>query len=340
VVGDGGAGQLDGGLSQSDLGPPVDGARTTGEVSGGSGGVDAAGGPAATDVAGGSAGMGGAGGSTDSAVDVASQAPDGRTDTTGVPPDTSRADDADVAVGPPDVARDLGVPADAPVGTTDTGGGSSTGNAIVDRLAAASAACGPQSRLTVPVGWQMVLAGELGCTFYAPPSWQAIGAGTPSTFAVEDSSRVTGVAVMAGVDSTGTATCTPHGVASWMFANNQDCVGFQELYWQDSVDVVAGVQIPRGDMVYSCTQGGVPIAGYLMVQIHGTWPLCNLLAFAFWMPQTDIETRTCTLTQALNSIQCPQGGTGCDEATCENDCIANGNRTGFCDSEGSCVCSN
>jgi hypothetical protein len=235
--------------------------------------------------------------------------------------------------GPRDSGTDGGT--DAPPASRETGPDLSAGNSIVERLAAAAALCGPQSPRTVPVGWQMVMAGEKGCTFYAPPTWLAIGAGTPNTFVVEDSTRVTGSAVMAGVDSTGTATCTPHGVASWIFANNKDCVGFRELYWKDSVDVIAGIQIPRGDMVYSCTQSGVPVAGYLVVQIHGTWPMCNLLTFAFWMPETQIETRTCTLTQTLNSIQCPQGGGSCDDSTCAQSCDSG---LGACDDNGACVC--
>lgn len=240
--------------------------------------------------------------------------------------------------GPRDAAADFAP--DVPSGGKDTAPDTSTGNAIADRLAAAAAACGPQSRLTVPVGWQMVPAGELGCAFYAPGGWLTIGAGTPMTFAVEDQSRLVGSSVMAGVDSSGTATCTPHGVATWLFANNQDCVGWKELYWKDGVDVVAGIQIPRGDLVYSCTQSGTPIAGYMVVQIHGTWPMCNILAFAFWMPETQIEARTCTLTQTLNSIQCPQGATGCDDAQCRQECVASGNASGACASDDSCYCTN
>ena len=68
------------------------------------------------------------------------------------------------------------------------------------------------------------------------------------------------------------------------------------MSWKDGIDNVAGVLIPLGELVYSCTQGGVPIVGYLVAQIHGTVPLCNLLAVAFWMPEQQIEARTCTLT--------------------------------------------
>jgi hypothetical protein len=207
-------------------------------------------------------------------------------------------------------------------------------------MAVAAAACGPQSPRTVPPGWQMVRAGELGCTFHAPAAWSPIGAGTPATFVVEDQTRVTGSSVLAGAEITGTATCTPHGIATWMFANNPDCAGWKELYWKDSVETVAGIQIPRGDLVYSCTQGGVPITGYMTVQIHGTWPLCNLLAFAFWMPEAQIESRTCTLTQTLNSIQCPSGGTGCEDIPCRRECIELGNRSGACTSDGACTCTN
>jgi hypothetical protein len=246
---------------------------------------------------------------------------------------SSPADAADARVQGADVTPDV-----VAVGK-DTAPDITSGNAIVDRIAVAVASCGSQSHFTVPVGWQMVMVGEKGCTFYAPPNWLSIGAGTPTTFVVEDSTRVTGSSVLAGVDTTGTATCTPHGIANWLFANNQDCVGYQELYWKDSVDDVAGVQIPRGDLVYSCTQGGVPIAGYLMAQIHGTFPFCNMVVMAFWMPQTQIESRTCTLTQTLNSIQCPHAGGGCDDASCAQDCIANGSQTGFCSADGSCVCS-
>jgi len=146
--------------------------------------------------------------------------------------------------------------------------------------------------------------------------------------------------VLAGVETTGTATCTPHGIATWLLANNKDCVGFKELYWKDGVDIVAGLQIPRGDLVYSFTQAGIPIVGYLVVQIESTWPLCNLLASAIWMPDTQIETRTCTLTQTLNSIQCPQGSTGCDDTTCRTDCIAEGSLSEACTSDGSCTCTN
>jgi hypothetical protein len=229
---------------------------------------------------------------------------------------------------------------DAAVDARDATPVASTGSVVGDRLAVAAASCGPQSFYTVPNGWQMVFAGESGCAFYAPAGWSTIGAGTPMTFAVEDSTRVTGSSVLAGVDTSGTATCTPHGVASWMFASNKDCVGFQELYWKDGVDLVAGLQIPKGDLIYSCTQSGVPIVGYMVVQIHGTWPFCNILAVAFWMPQTQIETRTCTLTQTLNSLQCPTGGSGCQDASCRSECIANGNQSGACTSDGSCTCTN
>jgi hypothetical protein len=137
-----------------------------------------------------------------------------------------------------------------------------------------------------------------------------------------------------------TVTCTPHGVVTWMFAKNTDCLGFKELDWKERVDNVLGVLIPRGDLVYSCTQAGVPIVGYMMVQIHGTSPWCNMLVEAFWMPETQIEARTCTLTQTLNSIQCPQGGTGCDDSACRRDCIAEGNASSACTSDDSCMCTN
>jgi hypothetical protein len=314
---DGGGGRIDGGMSAGDTMSSTDTARAGAEAGGVTFDLPAA--------------------PRDAAVDLPAAVQDVRGDAPGVDRDVAGRD---VLPGTPDVAMapDVAV-RDSAADGKDTSGGA-TGNPIVDRMAAAAAACGPQSRLTVPAGWQMVLAGEKGCAFYAPPTWQTIGAGTPTTFAVEDATRVTGSAVMAGVDSTGTATCTPHGVASWMFANNKDCVGFKELYWKDGVDVVAGIQIPRGDMVYSCTQSGVPIAGYVVVQIHGTWPLCNLLAFAFWMPETQIEARTCTLTQTLNSIQCPQGGGGsCSDATCRQGCVADGYQSGACNASDQCVCS-
>jgi hypothetical protein len=333
VIVDGGSGQVDGGppadtrpAKTEVLPPALDTAPATRDLSG-----------LAAEVPPGADAVGATGGGRDAGGDQT----DGLRD---LP-----VGNADQAQGMPEVAvpRDVGVDdradapssggdtADAPPVRRDSGPDLSPNSSIVERLAGAAALCGPQSRLTVPVGWQMVLAGEKGCAFYAPPSWLVIGAGTPNTFVVEDSTRVTGSAVMAGVDTTGTATCTPHGVASWLFANNKDCVGFRELYWKDSVDVIAGIQIPRGDMVYSCTQSGVPIAGYLMVQIHGTWPMCNLLTFAFWMPETQIETRTCTLTQTLNSIQCPQGGGSCDDSTCAQSCDSG---MGACDDNGACVC--
>ncbi|MBN2576807.1 MAG: hypothetical protein JXP73_19750 [Deltaproteobacteria bacterium] len=304
------------------------------QVDGGFPGIDAS--PGLPDVA---AATGDVLGEPDRA-DTALVARDGGDATSGDAPQIPS--DAPQAPAEAGSQREIGsdLPQDAPVGAKDAANEMLAGSSAVDRLAAAAAACEPQSRLTVPVDWQMVLAGELGCTFYAPASWQTIGAGTPMTFVVEDQSRVTGSSVMAGVDATGTATCTPHGIATWMFANNQDCVGFKELSWQEGVDVVAGIQIPRGEMVYSCTQSGIRTVGYLLVQIHGTWPLCNLLAFAFWMPETQIEARTCTLTQTLNSIQCPQGGTGCDDAACRQECIANGYAWGACDSDDACACSN
>jgi hypothetical protein len=260
---------------------------------------------------------------------------------------------SDVPTARPEVGRDLGLadtnsakldtalatsPDSAP-GKLDTF--PSSGNATVDRLAVAAALCGPQTFRTVPVGWQMVMVGEGGCTMEAPPLWTPIGAGTPTTFVVEDkNTRVTGSSVMAGVDLTNTVTCTPHGVVTWMFAKNTDCVGFKELDWKEKTVNVAGLLLPTGDLVYSCTQGGVPIVGYMMVQIEGTSPWCNMLVEAFWMPETQIEKSTCTLTQTLNSIQCPKGGSGCDDSTCRADCVSAGNASGACTSDDSCMCTN
>jgi hypothetical protein len=342
AVPDGGISHLDGGASKPDAALASDGAGPNADVVLGPGG-DTSGGGTSVDGASGPRDVGAdvAGGARDAATDVASGQQDAGADVGSSGRDTALVVTADAIQAPPDLAglRDVAADAtvDAPASKRDVG--SSTGNALVDRLGAAAAACGPQTRLTVPAGWQMVLAGEKGCAFYAPPTWLVAGAGTPTTFAVEDSSRVTGSAVLAGVDSTGTATCTPHGVASWIFANNKDCVGFKELYWKDSVDMIAGIQIPSGELVYSCAQSGVPVVGYMVVQIHGTWPLCNLLSFAFWMPETQIETRTCTLTQTLNSIQCPQGSGACDDSSCNQSCVAGGSQWGSCDADGECVCS-
>jgi hypothetical protein len=258
----------------------------------------------------------------------------------------------DVPTAQPEVGRDLGLAdsssakLDSALATSpDTASGKldtfpSSGNATVDRLAVAAALCGPQSVRTVPVGWQTVIVGESGCSMDAPPTWIPIGAGTPTTFVVENQTRVTGSSVMAGVDLTSTVTCNPHGVVTWMFAKNTDCVGFKELDWKEKMVNVAGLLIPEGDLVYSCTQGGVPIVGYMMVQIEGTSPWCNMLVEAFWMPETQIESRTCTLTQALNSLRCPQGGTGCDDSACRTECIAGGNASGACTSDDSCMCTN
>jgi hypothetical protein len=55
------------------------------------------------------------------------------------------------------------------------------------------------------------------------------------------------------------------------------------------------------------------------------------------MPQTQIEIRTCTLTQTLNSIQCPQGSAACEDTACRDDCIAEGGLSGACTSDGSCT---
>jgi hypothetical protein len=336
---DGGGSRIDGASQRSETAPALDGA--------GPSSIDTA--PTSNDVR-----VSGEAGSDAKTVDLTAGVEAAQLDVTGAALDAgtnvegglrdSGPAPADLPSSTPDVAdsriQGADVTPDVVPVVRDTAPDTiSTGNAIVDRLAVAVASCGSQSHFTVPVGWQMVMVGDKGCTFYAPPNWLSIGAGTPTTFVVEDSTRVTGSSVLAGVDTTGTATCTPHGIASWLFANNQDCVGYQELYWKDSVDDIAGIQIPRGDLVYSCTQGGVPIAGYLMAQIHGTWPFCNMVVMAFWMPQTQIESRTCTLTQTLNSIQCPHAGGGCDDASCAQDCIANGSQTGFCDADGSCVCS-
>jgi hypothetical protein len=255
----------------------------------------------------------------------------------GAPDSTVAAMDAATTSDTPMIQPEVSSP-DSAVVKVDTL--ASSGNPTVDRLAVAALSCGPQSIRTVPVGWQMVVVGEQGCTMEAPPTWTPIGAGTPTTFVVEDQTRVTGSSVMAGVDLTNTVTCNPHGVVTWMFAKNTDCVGFKELDWKEKTVNVAGLLIPEGDLVYSCTQGGVPIVGWMAVQIHGTSPWCNMLAEAFWMPETQIEARTCTLTQTLNSLSCPQGGTGCDDSACRRDCIAEGNASGACTSDDSCTCTN
>jgi len=214
-----------------------------------------------------------------------------------------------------------------------------TGVPLIDQLIDAASACGYQSFNTVPAGWKMVLVGEQGCAVWAPSDWLTYGEGTGITTVEEGSAGLTGYVSMVGASAE--LTCTLQGVTDWAVSGlTQECSGEQRLHYVERVDTIAGVQIPVADVFFTCDKGGTPLIAYLWVSLQGTSPLCNVAVLGLWLPQGEMEQKTCTATQILMSNKCPSGSSGwCDEGECRDDCARRGYASGGCTSDDRCECS-
>lgn len=238
----------------------------------------------------------------------------------------------------PDAAVDDGR-GDNPLGQNVPTG---TGDAVVDRLAATAAACGYQTPNTVPAGWNMVPVGERGCAISVPPGWTAEGAGGPVCAAEQPPDGATGVLVMMGTpDLVASVPCTPRGATTYLEQNvaESGCANVTERHYREGTELIATIPIPKADVVFTCEEEGATFAAYAWVTIQGTSPLCSILVLGFWTPVGDVEATTCTLTQILQSVRCPQpGGNLCVDADCAADCVRTNRGTrGEC-AEDVCVC--
>lgn len=206
-----------------------------------------------------------------------------------------------------------------------------TGTPLVDRLGAAAAACGHQTGFTVPGGWQIVAIGDLGCTVWVPPTWTVQGSHTFKMTAFADATGVEGFLGLAGATRELTA-CVPSEVTSGIlggFADNGYATP-QILWHYEGDEAFGGSNWSTGHAVFATTMQSAPLIGYLWVLATPTVVACDVVSLGFWEPQARIETDTCTLTQILGSVNCPRGG-GCDDASCNQSCVADGRSGGRCD---------
>ena len=208
---------------------------------------------------------------------------------------------------------------------------SGTGTPLVDRLGAAGAACGRQSGFTVPGGWEIVGVGDKGCTVWVPPGWVVQGALSYQVTAFADQTGSEGFVGLAGATRE-VETCAPAEVTSGIlsgFAANGYAT--PEVLWHyEGVEAFGGSNWSTGHAVFATERGATPLIGYLWVLTTPTIIACDVVSLGFWEPQARIETDTCTLTQILNSVRCPSGG-GCDDASCNQSCQAEGRGGGTCD---------
>ncbi len=212
-----------------------------------------------------------------------------------------------------------------------------TGYSVVDRLGAASSACGKQSMFTVPGGWNILAVGNAGCTVWVPPGWTLTGAYTGIASAIRDGSGSEGFVGIAG--ATQEVTCAPEPVRDSVL-QGFTAKGFsapQVLWHYEQSQEFGGTVWPTGHTVFGSAVSGTALVGYLWVMTTQTVVACDVVSLGFWEPESAIETDTCTLTQILNSVKCPSGG-GCDSGSCDADCKAGGAAGGSCDAGGNCSC--
>lgn len=209
----------------------------------------------------------------------------------------------------------------------------------MDRLGAAASLCGYQSPSTVPVGWDTASFGQ-GCSIWGPSSWGFEGAGTQMIF-VSDPTH--GAVVGGGVpDAPGPASCTPRGVAEYFLGLYQalGCSAPKLEYYADGTLLLVDDPIPVGHSVFTCDYQGTPMVGYQFTMGMQD-VMCSIVLSAFWEPQSDVESMTCTLTQILNSVSCPTGGSSsCEDVDCDTACRNAGQQGGRCPSSGGegCEC--
>jgi len=211
-----------------------------------------------------------------------------------------------------------------------------TGNAVVDRLGRAAAACGRQSSFTVPGGWQNVAVGDKGCMVWAPPGWLVTGAGSSTTSVFSDDTGVEGFVGIAGA-TRDVKECTPAELRTGIlggFAQN-GYASPQVLWHVEGNEDFGGTSWANGHAVFGTSRGGTSLVGYLWVLATPTVIACDVVGLGFWEPVDRIEADTCTVSQILNSVTCPRGG-GCDPVECDQSCKAEGRTGGSCNS--GCEC--
>ena len=212
-----------------------------------------------------------------------------------------------------------------------------TGSGIVDRLGAASSACGQQSGFTVPGGWQLLAVGDAGCTVWVPPGWTLEGAHTGIATAMQDGSGREGFVGIAGASQD--VACSPAPVRDSVLQGFADKgFGAPEVLWHlEQSTEFGGTVWPTGHAVFGTSVGGTPLVGYLWVLTTQTVIACDVVGLGFWEPESAIESDTCALTQIINSVKCPSGG-GCDDASCDTECKGGGAAGGACNASGGCDC--
>jgi hypothetical protein len=220
-----------------------------------------------------------------------------------------------------------------------------TGNADADRLAQAAAACGYQSKSTVPAGWDLVMMSDKGCSFWTPAGWLVEGEGQAVTSAFEDSQENVGFMAISAVDLSGNFDCTLTGVRDWLETQiGEGCSdSLQTLYYGERTIDIGDLSIPVADWIIGCMQGAASGVGYMFIlgQTESMYPACYITVEGFWEPSSQIEEKTCMLTQIFNSVWCPSGGSGsCVDADCSAACAEEGYAGGACTSADECGCSN
>lgn len=205
-----------------------------------------------------------------------------------------------------------------------------TGIAVVDRLGAAAAACGPQSSFTVPAGWKNVAVGDRGCAVWVPGAWIVQGAGTAIVSSFSDGTGREGFVGVAGGTQT-LSSCAPAPArASLLDGFTQNGYSAPQVLWHvEGTEPFAGSTWSIGHAVFSMSRQSTPLVGYLWVLTLPTVIACDVVGLGFWEPEASIEADTCTALQVLNSVTCPSGG-GCDAAECNQSCKNEGHASGSC----------
>lgn len=215
-----------------------------------------------------------------------------------------------------------------------------TGNAVVDKLGAAASQCGYQSPSTVPQSWDLASWGQ-GCSIWGPDGWAVSGAGT-QLIIVADPANPYGAVVGGGVPDAGTgpSECTPRGAADYFLGlyTELGCTNPTIVWYDEGALVIGTDSYPVGHSVFTCSYQGEQIVGYQFTMgLAGA--LCEVVISAFWEPASQIDQMTCTLSQILNSVTCPTGGSeSCVDVDCDTACKNVGQSGGRCPTSGGDGC--
>jgi hypothetical protein len=159
---------------------------------------------------------------------------------------------------------------------------------------------------------------------------------------ISDPANPYGAVVGGGVPTAGTgpAACTPRGVADYFLPlyTELGCADPTIVYYAESSLVVVTDSYPVGHSVFTCNYQGTPIVGYQFTMgLPGA--LCEVVISAFWEPVSAVESMTCTLSQILNSVSCPNGGSeSCVDSDCDAACRNVGQSGGRCPTSGGDGC--